>query len=594
MNLVVDGEVVRSATGSNSEHLDWASWDVREFAGQQATVRVVDNNRGGWGHILLDQVMTSDAAAATRLESYDWLDWGRDYYATVSYFGTPDSRTRIMQGWMNNWDYANDIPTAPWRSSMTLPREVKLTETPDGPRLTQKVVSQIDDQLQTDAAQRRSDVTVTGDTALDLSGEVVKVDLTLQPGDADRAGIVVFGDGETGTRIGYDADTERVFVDRRDSGDVDFHPAFVSVEDAPVALSEDGTVTLELYLDRASVELFAAEGRVTITDQVFPRAGADDITAWSEGGTAVIQAITVTPITPTMWKIPAPVEVPGTPTEVTAAATADGATVAWTAPADDGGAPVSEYRVYREGVEAPVATASTTSAAVTGLVSGTSARFAVSAVNSAGEGPKSEWSAAVVVPDGAAFAPAKGVLSHDNGWDTGLADGEYNVTMNLWWGQNATEFRLFENGALLATVPLAYGAFSAQQASVPVSGKSNGTYVYTGELVNSKGVTATTSLKVKVSDASPAKPVLSHDNHDGDGTFTLTANLWWGTNATSYRFLEGDAVIGEGLLTARTPGPQIARLDVVSAAKGKHAYRVEFTNVAGSTVSAPVTVTVRR
>ncbi len=594
VNLVVDGEVVRSATGSDSENLDWASWDVREFAGKRATVRVVDNNRGGWGHILIDQVMTSDAAAPTRLESYDWLDWGRDYYATVSYFGTPDRTTRIMQGWMNNWDYANDIPTSPWRSSMTLPREVTLTETSDGPRLTQKVVSQIDEQLETDVAQTRSDVAVTGDTALDLSGEVVKIDLTLQPGDADRAGIVVFGDDESGTRIGYDANTERVFVDRRDSGNVDFHPAFASVEDAPVALSDDGTVTLELYLDRASVELFAAEGRVTITDQVFPLAGADDITAWSEGGTAVIQAITVTPITPTMWKIPAPVDVPGAPTEVTATATADGATVAWTAPTEDGGAPVGEYRVYREGVDAPIATAATTAAPVTGLAPGTNARFAVSAVNSAGEGPRSGWSAAVVVPDGAAAAPAKGVLSHDNGRDTGLADGDYNVTMNLWWGQNATEFRLFENGVLVATVPLPYGGFSAQRASVPVSGKSNGTYVYTGELVNSQGVTATTTLKVKVSDAAPAKPVLSHDNHDGDGTFTLTANLWWGTNATSYRFLEGDAVIDEGVLAANTPGAQTAELDLVGAAKGKHVYRVEFTNAAGSTVSAPVTVTVRR
>ncbi len=115
-------------------------------------------------------------------------------------------------------------------------------------------------------------MTVDGETDLRLSGDVVKVDLTLRPGDAEQAGITVFGDDTSGTRIGYDTTTGRVFVDRRDSGNVDFHPAFASVEDAPVALV-DGAVTIEAYLDRASVELFAAGGRTTITDQVFPNAG---------------------------------------------------------------------------------------------------------------------------------------------------------------------------------------------------------------------------------------------------------------------------------------------------------------------------------
>ena len=92
VSLVVDGEVVRTATGRNSETLDWVSWDVAEYAGREASVRIVDNNRFGWGHVLVDQVMFSDAAAAPRIEGYDWLDWGRDYYATVSFSNAPDGR----------------------------------------------------------------------------------------------------------------------------------------------------------------------------------------------------------------------------------------------------------------------------------------------------------------------------------------------------------------------------------------------------------------------------------------------------------------------------------------------------------------------
>lgn len=593
VNLVVDGEIVRSATGADSETLDWSSWNVKAFMGREASIRVIDNNRFGWGHILLDQVMFADAAAPTRLESYDWLDWGRDHYASVSYYGTP-AGSRIMQGWMNNWDYANDIPTSTWRSSMGLPREVTLVSTPEGPRLAQQVVDQLDDQLDVAAAQTRTGIELDGSVDLDLAGEVVKIDAVLRPGDADQAGITVFGDDESGTRIGYDTDNGRVFVDRRDSGNVGFHPAFASVEDAPVALAEDGTVTLELYLDRASVELFADDGRVTITDQVFPNAGADEISAWSTGGVAALESITVTPIVPTMWKVPQPVEVPSAPVAVTAAPRTGGVDLSWSAPGSDGGAAVTEYRVYQDGTDAHVATTADTSTTIAGLTPGSTGRFAVSAVNAAGEGPRSEWSATVTIPDGATAAPARATLSHDNGWDTGLADGDYTITMNLWWGQNGSSFRLYENGELLSTVPLSYGGLSPQRASVPIAGKPNGTYVYTGELVNTRGVTATTSVTVKVTQANPAKPVLSHDNQDGDGDYTVTANLWWGTNATSYRFFDGDTVVGEGSLRAATPGAQTASLQVAGAPKGTHTYRVEFSNAAGVTSSAPLKVTVKK
>jgi len=200
----------------------------------------------------------------------------------------------------------------------------------------------------------------------------------------------------------------------------------------------------------------------------------------------------------------------------------------------------------------------------------------------------------VRVDEGARTAPAGAVLSHDNGWDTGLKDGDYNVRLNLWWGENGSAFKLYENGVHIATVRLGYGGVGAQAASVPVSGRVNGTYVYTGELVNSRGTTATGSVTVQVTDANPGKPVLSHDNWDGDGTYLVTANLWWGTNATGYRFYADDVLVAEGALTAATPSAQTAKLPVTGAGIGQHVYRVEFVNAAGSTQSAPITVTVRR
>ena len=198
----------------------------------------------------------------------------------------------------------------------------------------------------------------------------------------------------------------------------------------------------------------------------------------------------------------------------------------------------------------------------------------------------------LVIADAATAAPAQGQLSHDNGWDTGLADGDYTVKMNLWWGSNGSLVRIFENGVLIASKKLTYGGTAAQAASIPVSGKPNGTYTYTGQLVNGKGATALAPVTVVVTHASPGTPVLSHDNWDRNGSYTVTANLWWGTNATSYTFYEGSTVVSSGSLTSASPAAQVARLTVTGATPGSHEYHVVFRNAAGSTSSAVLTVEV--
>lgn len=65
INLLVNGKVVRTATGPNdrpggTEALDWESWDVGELIGKQATIEIVDEATGGWGHINVDQIVQSD------------------------------------------------------------------------------------------------------------------------------------------------------------------------------------------------------------------------------------------------------------------------------------------------------------------------------------------------------------------------------------------------------------------------------------------------------------------------------------------------------------------------------------------------------
>jgi fructan beta-fructosidase len=82
INLLVDGKVVRTATGPNdrpggTEHLDWHSWDVHDLAGREAMIQIVDQVTGGWGHINIDHIVQSDQKRGAAPAERQWTLQGR-------------------------------------------------------------------------------------------------------------------------------------------------------------------------------------------------------------------------------------------------------------------------------------------------------------------------------------------------------------------------------------------------------------------------------------------------------------------------------------------------------------------------------------
>ena len=151
--------------------------------------------------------------------------------------------------------------------------------------------------------------------------------------------------------------------------------------------------------------------------------------------------------------------------------------------------------------------------------------------------------------------PGKPVLSDDNGYDTGLKDGNYNINMNMWYGNNGRIYKLYENDVLIDTQILTDNAPSAQSAITSIANKPNGTYVYRAELTNAYGTTISSTHTVNVTYAAPAKPVLSANNWDGDGNFDVSMNMWWGTNGTTYNLYENGVLIHTQELTSNSPLP---------------------------------------
>ena len=219
-------------------------------------------------------------------ESHGWrrLDHGRDFYAGVTFDNAPGGR-RIMLGWMNNWRYAADTPTAPWRGAMSLPRELGLWTIDGRVRLVQTLPHEL---ATLDSAR--------GETLLDGAhldgtrpvpiGRHAVLDLEWAPRGARRIGVdLLVGDG-TATRLSYDLASGRLSLDRSNSGRVDVHPDFASSSRAYVPL-RGGRLRLRVAVDGCLVEVFADDGAVTVSDQVFADADAVGGAVFADGPATV-------------------------------------------------------------------------------------------------------------------------------------------------------------------------------------------------------------------------------------------------------------------------------------------------------------------
>jgi fructan beta-fructosidase len=289
VNLVVGGNTVRSATGLNSENLSWTAWNVADFIGQQAQIEIVDSVNAGFGHLLVDDIYFSNVPK----EQANWIDWGRDFYAVTSWNNLPDNQRRWL-AWMNNWEYGGSIPTSPWRSAMSIPREVKLETIDENVQLVQKPIPELRE-LRGGYNCEQGRLITAGTSALSTRGKALEIIAEFQVGTASQFGLKVrTGSGEE-TLVGYDAPGGDVFVDRTNSGQVSFSNLFPSRETAPLQ-AKDGRVKLHIFVDWSSVEVFGDEGQAVITDQIFPMPSSDGLALFANGGTARLISLQIWPL----------------------------------------------------------------------------------------------------------------------------------------------------------------------------------------------------------------------------------------------------------------------------------------------------------
>ena len=177
-----------------------------------------------------------------------WMDYGKDHYATVTFDNAPEGR-RVAIAWMSNWQYANQVPTLQYRSGNSIPRDLGLFEYKG-----ETYCSVVPSPEITAARSKKATKSLSEscEMVVNLKGNAT---ITLSNDKGEK--VVMY----------YDAKAETFSMDRTKSGKVDFSNDFAATTKAPTY----GKISqLRIFIDKSSIEVLDAEGKMAMTNLVFP------------------------------------------------------------------------------------------------------------------------------------------------------------------------------------------------------------------------------------------------------------------------------------------------------------------------------------
>ena len=233
-----------------------------------------------------------------------WLDCGKDHYATVCFSNTGE-RT-IAVPWMSNWQYCNIVPTKQFRSANALPRELSLY-TQDGEIYLSAVPVPEIKPLRKEKKEIPA-FTVANDYHIDSlladNDGAYELALEITVGEAEIMGFNLFNDKGEKVDIYFNLPEKRLVMDRTKSGIVDFGKKSVSheievhdrrkttsinyIDDFALAtwapIKKENKYTLDVFVDKCSVEIFLNGGKVAMTNLIFPSEPYNRMCFYSKGG----------------------------------------------------------------------------------------------------------------------------------------------------------------------------------------------------------------------------------------------------------------------------------------------------------------------
>lgn len=220
---------------------------------------------------------------STEPSSHGWTNYGKDDYCAISFNGLPPGESTILIGWMNNWQYAEKLPTSPWRGQMSLPRRVTLFQDGAGLSLKQEpIIAALEDSprsfaLSSDADSRSAEIA--------LGNAPYELDLHFEHTSENVIGVRIYSDPQHWTEIGFDTQTRQFYMDRTKGGAA-VAAGFATRTVAPLISGRQ--YDLKLIVDRSSIEAYAQEGTIAMTNLIYPGSQQSKLIVFTQEGNPVV------------------------------------------------------------------------------------------------------------------------------------------------------------------------------------------------------------------------------------------------------------------------------------------------------------------
>jgi fructan beta-fructosidase len=192
-------------------------------------------------------------------------------------------RKTILIGWMSNWQYAEKLPTSPWRGQMSLPRRVTFVQDGAGLSLKQEpVIAALEESPRSFTVRSETD---SHSTEIALGNAPYELDLHFEHTSEKVIGVRIYSDPQHWTEIGFDTQTRQFYMDRTKGG-ATVAAGFATKTVAPLISGRPYDV--KLIVDRSSIEAYAQEGTIAMTNLIYPDSQKNKLIVFTQEGNPVV------------------------------------------------------------------------------------------------------------------------------------------------------------------------------------------------------------------------------------------------------------------------------------------------------------------
>jgi fructan beta-fructosidase len=201
-------------------------------------------------------------------EGVFYVDEGKDFYAAVPFYNLPKTRKKpVILAWLNDWEYANDVPTGEWRGGFSVPREVSIFNNNGTYKLRQSPIVANDVPTVTMTLKPSEK---TGSKIIKSTNNSYRLNLTINLLGSKGFDLNLLKNGNEKSILSYDTAKQTLSFDRTQSGNLSFNKRFSSVESMTVK-PENNQIKLTILVDKSVVEIYANGGKQVLTDLVYPK-----------------------------------------------------------------------------------------------------------------------------------------------------------------------------------------------------------------------------------------------------------------------------------------------------------------------------------